>query len=95
MGLKEELLTNLKGATIEYQGKKLYVIEQLTYNKDTYLCTLDIEEIPEAVVIFLKKKTNTIYEYVNDEKLCDELFLRVGAIVVQDEIEKAKKELNK
>lgn len=95
MSFKENLLLNLKGEIIEYQGKKLYVVEQYKYKKDTYLCTLDMEEIPETVVIFLKKKSNTIYEYINDEKMCDELFLKLGSMVVQDEIEKAKKEMNK
>ena len=86
MGIKEEYLMNLKGATIEYQGKKMYIVEQFNYEKEIYLCTLDIEEIPEPVVIFLKKKDNMIYEYINDEKLCDKLFSRVGAIYVQEEM---------
>ena len=93
MGLKENLLTDLKGCTVEYQGKKLYVVEQFNFKNEIYLCTLDLEEIPEAAVIFLKKKTSSIYEYINDEKLCDKLFERVGAIVVQNEIEKIKKEI--
>lgn len=92
MGLKEELTSNLKGYIVEYQNKRLYVLEQLVYNKETYLCTVEIEKLPEQILIFLKKKTNNNYEYINDKELTDELFMRVGAIIVHDEIEKAMKE---
>lgn len=93
MGLKESLMSDFKGYTIEYQGKKLYVIDQLEYKNDTYLCVLHIDKIPEAVVDFLKKEKDSIFKHVTDDKLFDELVLKLGENTVIEEIEKVKKDI--
>lgn len=88
MGLKEDLLLSLKGTTIEYQGKKLYVIEEIEYKNDKYLYTIDIDKAPEAEISFLKKETDKIYENVTDEKLFDVLLAQIGIKTANEEIKK-------
>lgn len=93
MGLKEDILVNLKGYDIEYQGKKLYVVEQLEYEGDTYLCVVHTDELPETVINFLKKNGSTSYENVEDNELFDKLFNRLGENYIIEELNKIQKEL--
>lgn len=92
MGFKEDLILDWKGYTIEYQGKKLYVLEQLEYNGNTYLCVIHMDQLPNTVYNFLKKESSTVYENVEDEKLLNDLMIQLGQNKVLEEIEKAKKE---
>lgn len=93
MGFKEDILLNIKGYEIEYQGKKLYVVEQLEYEGDTYICVLHIDKIPETVIDFLKKKSSTTYEYIDDDELAKILFNELGEKNFIEQLNKAAEEL--
>ena len=93
MGLKEDLISDLTGYDIEYQGKKLYVVKQFEYNKEIYLFVIHLDELPKTVFNFLKKENNTIYENVTDDKLFNELSLKMGELNVVSEIKKLKKNM--
>lgn len=93
MGLKEEMISNFKGYEIEYQGKKLYVVEQLEYKGDTYLCVIHLDKLPETVINFLKRKNATKYENVEDNEIFNELFNKMGENKIVDEIKSILNEI--
>ncbi len=85
MGFKENLLLSLKGYTIEYQGKKLYVVEEVEHEGNKYLYTINEEKAPNAEINFLKKETDTIYENVESKELFDILLAKVGVKALEKE----------
>ena len=47
MGLKEELITDWTGKTIEYQGDRIYIVREIEYKEQKYLCGV-VEETVEG-----------------------------------------------
>ena len=88
MGMKEDIVLNLKGYDIEYQGKKLYVLDQIEYEGNTYICVIHLDELPNAVYNFLKKESSTEYRNIEDEELLNILSNKVGENILADEVEK-------
>ena len=92
MSIRDELLVSLKGCTIEYQGVKLYVIEEIEYKEKKYLYCINVDKAPDAEISFLTKEEGSTYSHVVDDKLFDELMVNVGFKLAANEIEKIKKE---
>ena len=86
MGLKENLITNWKGKTLEYLEKKFYILEQFEYEGLEYLYGIDIDTIDNDMpnVVFLHKVKDDIFEHVEDEKLFDLLILRVAGVMTSE-----------
>ncbi len=95
MGFRESLMNDFKDKTIEYQGKKLYILDQFTYEGIEYLCGCDIESVKriknkesgDMEVIFLHKNNNNLFEWVSDKKLFDELVLHVSGLLLGEKLE--------
>lgn len=92
MSFREEILLSLKGCTIEYQGVKLYVIEEIEYQGKKYLYCINVEKAPDAEISFLTKEEGSTYSHVVDDKLFDELMINVGFKLAANELEKIQKE---
>ena len=88
--LKDELSMDFKNYVIEYQGKKLLVVEDFMYKEERYLYTLNTEKIPELEINFLKKLSNGKYENITDKKIFDLLLARVGEIKIEEELKNHK-----
>ena len=86
MGLKENLITDWKGKTIEYLEKRFYILEQFEYEGLEYLYGIDIDTIDNDMpnVVFLHKVKDDIFEHVEDEKLFDLLILRVAGVMTSE-----------
>lgn len=86
MGLKENLITNWKGKTLEYLEKRFYILEQFEYEGLEYLYGIDIDTIDNDMpnVVFLHKVKDDIFEHVEDEKLFDLLILRVAGVMTSE-----------
>lgn len=101
MGFRENLITDWKDKTIEYQEKKFYILEQFLYNGKEYLYGCDIETIKNEKmnVVFLYKIKDDIFEHVKDEQLFEELLMNVTGIftgkLMIDTYEQNKDEFNK
>ena len=92
MGLKENLNNNWKDSVIEYQGRKLYVVEQLELNNDLYIYVFIINKLPDLEINFLKKEKDSIFSVVTDMDLFNELLGNVGIKLATKEVEKVLKE---
>lgn len=86
MGLKESLITNFKDCTLKYQGKKIYVVDQVEFEKDIYLYVFNIEKLPELEINFLKKIKDDQFEVVTDLSLFDILLANAGIQLATDKI---------
>lgn len=90
MGFRESLMNDFKDKTIEYQGKKLYILDQFIYKDVEYLCGCDIgsvdkiknNESGDIEMIFLHKNKNNLFEWVSDKELFDELVLYVSGLIL-------------
>lgn len=93
MGFKEDLITNWKDKTIEYQDKHFYILEQFEYNNKEYIFGVDKNTInnENLEVVFLYKIKNDIFEHVEDEKLFEELFLHVSGMLAAQKLEEISK----
>lgn len=91
MGMTERLMVNFENVTIEYQGKKLYILKQFEYNKRLYLYGIDIETInsngSEPEFAFLCRVDGDIFTHVEDENLWNELFDIVSGLCAGDMVE--------
>ena len=92
MGLKENLNNNWKDSVIEYQGRKLYVVEQLELNNDLYIYVFNMDKLPDLEINFLKKEKDSIFSVVTDMDLFNELLGNVGIKLATKEVEKVLKE---
>lgn len=93
MGIKEDLIADWTGKSIEFQGKKLYVVKQFEYEGDTYLYAAFYESLKEKseeyLVVFLRKIGDSELEVVKeDDELNDMLLARVTGEFIAEEIEK-------
>lgn len=93
MGIKEDLIVDWTGKSIEFQGKKLYVVKQFEYEGDTYLYAAFYESLKEEseeyIVVFLRKIGDSELEVVKeDDELNDMLLARVTGEFIAEEIEK-------
>ncbi len=81
MGMRENLIADWKDKTLEYQGKKLYVVDQFEYEGITYLYTVDIATInnKNIEIAFLYKVKDDIFEDVRDDALFNKLVIRAGS----------------
>ena len=98
MGFREELTVDWEDKTIEYQGKKMYVVKVFTYNNVEYLCTVDLDTIhnENVEVAFLYKVKDSIFAHVDDDELLDKLVMTAGEKSLEDmikeDVEKLKQE---
>ncbi len=86
MGLKENLITDWKGKTIEYLEKRFYILEQFEYEGVKYLYGIDLDTVDKEIpnVVFLHKVKDDIFEHVEDEKLFNLLILRVAGVMTSE-----------
>lgn len=98
MGFREELTIDWEDKTIEYQGKKMYVIKAFNYNNVEYLCVVDLNTInnENLEVAFLYKVKDSIFAHVTDDELFDKLVITAGAEsigeMIKEDVERLKKE---
>ena len=80
MGLRESLIVNWENKTIEYQGKKMYIVKQFMYENKEYLYAIDLETINKEnlEIVFLYKMKDDIFAYVEEDDLFDKLIVTVG-----------------
>lgn len=93
----ERYQDNLKGKLIEYQGRKLYVIDQVFHKGDYYVYTYNVEkyEANKELEINFLKKVNGLLEVVTDMQLFDKLLASVGSNFVAEQIKKFNSKSNK
>lgn len=93
MGFKEDLIADWTDKTIEYQGKRIYILEQFDYKGKNYLYGCDIDTInnKDLEVVFLTKVKDNIFEHVEDDKLFDELFEIVAGKMLSDKLDEIYK----
>lgn len=100
MGLKENLITEWIDKTIEYQDKKIYILDQFTYQDKEYLYGVDVETInlPKIDVVFLYKLKDDIFEHVESNELFEELALvvsgRLSEEMIKEDLKKYKNQLD-
>jgi len=95
MGLKENLTNDWKNSIIEYQGRRLYVIEQIEKDNNLYIYTLNMEKIPDLEINFLKKVKGSTFSVVTDMDLFNKLMADVGIKLAAQEVEKVIEERRK
>lgn len=92
----ERYQDNLKGQLIEYQGKTLYVVDQINYNGKIYAYTINAKKFDETeeleINIFEKTAVDEL-KVVTDMKVFDAVLANYGGKVIADEIRKL--DLNK
>ena len=88
MGFKEELITDWKDKTIEYQGKKFYIIEEINFKGKTYMygCDIDTIDNKNVEVVFLTKVKDNIFEHVENNALFEELLANTSAKILSNKI---------
>ncbi len=95
MGLKEQLMTDWKDKTIEYQERKFYILDQFNFENTEYLYCINIDTVnnknPE--VAFLYKKNGEIFEHVENKELFEELLINVSGRLVAEKIEEDLKKI--
>ena len=97
MGMRENLITDWKDKTLEFQGKKLYVVDQFEYEGITYLYTVDIATInnKNIEVAFLYKVKDDIFEDVTDDALFNKLVVRAGSNLMGNMLKEDLEQLKK
>lgn len=90
MGIRETLITNFEDKTLEYLGKKFYVIKQFDYKGKTYLYALDLETLGtnDLGYAFLYRVDDDIFNHVRDEETCNDLFDIVSGLCVEEIVNK-------
>ena len=87
----ERFQDNLKNELIEFQGKQLYVIDQVKYEGKIYVYTFNAEkyeESDELEINILEKTDIDELKVVTDMNLFDKVLACVGQNVIADEIRK-------
>ncbi|MBR2744567.1 MAG: hypothetical protein IKE01_04655 [Clostridia bacterium] len=87
----ERYQDNLKDQLIEYQGRKLYVVDQVFYKGDYYVYVFNVDKYSKDETLeinFLKKLGNDELEVVTDMELFDKLMQLVGMNMVADKVKK-------
>lgn len=97
MGLKENLIVNWENKTIEYQGKKMYIVKQFVYEKLEYLYAIDLETInnENIEVAFLYKVKDDVFEHVENDELFEKLVVKAGSECFNELMEKDIEQLQK
>ena len=93
MGFKEDIITDWKNKTIEYQNKKIYILEQIEFEGKEYLYGCDIDTInnKNIEVVFLTKVKDNIFKHVDDNKLFEELLRKTSGEKLSAELERIYK----
>ena len=88
MSFKEELITDWKDKTIEYQEKNFYIVEQIEYKGKTYLYGCDLNTIKNnnIEVVFLTKVKDNIFEHIEDDDLFEKLLANVSGKVLSNKL---------
>ena len=73
MGLRESLIVDWENKTIEYQGKRMYIIKQFVYENKEYFYAIDLATVnnKNLEIAFLYKVKDDIFAHVEDEELFD------------------------
>ena len=79
-------ISNLKGQSIEFQDVPLYVVEQIDYNNETYLCTLEYRSLPQQAIVILKRINQSQYQFVGDRDTINKVIGKIGALNISYEI---------
>ena len=97
MGLRESLIVNWENKTIEYQGKKMYIVKQFMYENKEYLYAIDLETINKEnlEIVFLYKMKDDIFAYVEEDDLFDKLIVKVGIECFTEILRKDLEQLQK
>lgn len=87
----ERYQDNLKDKLIEVDGKKLYVIDQITYDGKIYVYTFNAEKYEQTdeleINIFEKKDVDELI-VVTDMNLFDKVLASIGSKVIAEEVKK-------
>lgn len=88
MGFRENLITDWKDKTIEYQDKNFYILEQFIYEDIEYLFGCDINTInnQNLEVVFLYKVKDDIFEHVEDKEIFEKLYIYVSGRLAANKI---------
>ena len=98
MGLRESLIVDWENKTIQYQGKRMYIIKQFVYENKEYFYAIDLATInnKNLEIAFLYKVKDDIFAHVEDEGLFDKLVVKAGSAcfneIVKSDIEQLHKE---
>ena len=97
MGLRESLIVNWENKTIEYQGKKMYIVKQFMYENKEYLYAMDLATVnnKNLKIAFLYKVNNDIFGHVEDEELFDKLVVKAGSECFNEILRKDLEQLQK
>lgn len=97
MGLRESLIVNWENKTIEYQGKKMYIVKQFMYENKEYLYAMDLATVnnKNLEIAFLYKVNNDIFGHVEDEELFDKLVVKAGSECFNEILRKDLEQLQK
>ena len=98
MGIRESLIVDWENKTIEYQGKRMYIIKQFVYENKEYFYAIDLATVnnKNLEIAFLYKVKDDIFEHVEDEELFDKLVVKAGSEcfneILKHDIEQLQKE---
>lgn len=96
MGFRENLITDWKDKTIEYQDKKFYILDQFDYENKEYLCGCDISTInTESLgMVFLYKVKDDIFEHVEDNEMFEKLALYTAGRIAAEKLKEINQKYN-
>lgn len=97
MGMAERIMYNFENVTLEYNGKKFYILKQFEYKNKMYLYGVDVETAKlgdpnKCEFVFLYRVRDDIFNHVEDPDLFDELFDVVAPSCVVDSINNSMKQ---
>ena len=98
MGIRESLIVDWENKTIEYQGKRMYIIKQFVYENKEYFYDIDLATVnnKNLEIAFLYKVKDDIFAHVEDEELFDKLVVKAGSEcfneILKHDIEQLQKE---
>ncbi len=97
MSLQDKLTVDWKGKIVNYQGLKLYVVDQFDYKEETYLYVMDTNLSDYMIkIMFLKKKADNIFAHVDEKsELYKELITIAAGRVTVNQLENLAKDLSK
>lgn len=92
MGIRENLVVNFEGKTLEYQDKKFYILKQFDYEGKTYLYGIDVDvfykENERIEIAFIYRTEDDMFNHVTDNALMEDLFNVVSGICTADMVKK-------
>ena len=74
MGMAERIMYNFENVTLEYNGKKFYILKQFEYKNKMYLYGVDVETAKsgdpnKCEFVFLYRVRDDIFNHVEDPDL--------------------------